>query len=692
MKLQRRHEATVSLIVFLIISFAAAPAFSQDGWSRLQVGDEGVYIFRDEFGVPHVLADSAGALFEAFGYVAAQDRLTQLEISRRQARGRLAEVLGPGVLASDVETRREGYTEEELRGQYSVLRAETRELVEAYARGINRWIGEVKADRDKKLPKELWELGIQNPEPWSICDSLAVGIAAGRRFGQRGGSELEKLGRDEFDKKYPLNDPSAPTTISFNDKNFNNFFRCLCKSYFNIPCHSERSEESGLCSVGACSNVQRGSKLPRYIFRSFHSLRRTTMESLSRISLDCPQEFLLAAGHSPEADNESLQLTTLPGLPAKLGSYAVVVSSGKSSSGCAMLLGCPQMGFGGPQPGYEVDLHGGGFDVAGMTFPGVPAVLIGYNNYVAWTVTSGCSDNMDVFIEELNPTDTKKYKFKGEWQEFESRQEIFSVRGAAEDVRENICRSVHGTVFRVDKQENRAFSKKRTFWGEDAKTFESFIDIDRADSIGDFTEAAGTIALSFNLFCAASDGQIGYWHTGRYRVPAPGVDPRLPARGTGVDEWMGFVPKEKLPHRVNPPEGLIVNWNNKPSKDWDNGDNTPWVGGHRVSYILGLVAGKKKITFDDLKAVPRGIESHGTYQQAVELAENGPAVLSILPPGENGFLDKRGVSNPHSSDQREMFDAWQYKPAHFLNGDADKDGASDREEAVRGTNPFVTDR
>jgi len=191
LRTKRSYLVMPSLLAFIIILFIVTPIFSQDGWTKLQVGDEGVFIFRDEFGVPHVLADSAGALFEAFGYVAAQDRLTQLEISRRQARGRLAEVLGPGVLASDVEARREGYTEEELKGQYSVLRAETRVLVEAYARGINRWIDEVKADRDKKLPKELWELGIQNPEPWSICDSLAVGIAAGRRFGQRGGSELE---------------------------------------------------------------------------------------------------------------------------------------------------------------------------------------------------------------------------------------------------------------------------------------------------------------------------------------------------------------------------------------------------------------------------------------------------------------------------------------------------------------------
>ncbi len=352
-----------------------------------------------------------------------------------------------------------------------------------------------------------------------------------------------------------------------------------------------------------------------------------------------------------------------------------------------MLLGCPQMGFKGPQPGYEIDLHGGGFDVAGMTFPGVPAVLIGYNKNVAWTVTSGLSDNVDVFVEELNPNDPREYKFKGEWREFESRDEVFRVRGT-EDVREVIYRSVHGPVFRVDESRNLAYSRKRTFWGGELRSFESFLQIDRAESVEDFAEAVSSIALGLNLFCATSHGQIGYWHAGRYRIPAPGVDPRLPASGTGREEWVGFVPRDKLPHTVNPPAGLIVNWNNKPSKDWKNGDNMPWVGGHRVSYILSLVEDKEKITFDDLKAVPMGIESHGTYQQAVELTEGRPSVFSILPPGESGFMDRRGVPDPHSQDQREMFDAWQYKSAHFLSGDADKDGLSDREEAERGTTPF----
>ncbi|MCP4365618.1 MAG: penicillin acylase family protein, partial [Planctomycetes bacterium] len=139
------------LFLLLVISFITTPAHSQDGWSVLKVGDDSAFIFRDEFGVPHILSEDSGTLFEAFGYVVAQDRLTQLEISRRQARGRLAEVLGPDALVSDIEARREGYTGEEIAGQYNGLNPQTRTLVAAYARGVNRWIDEVKADRESKL-------------------------------------------------------------------------------------------------------------------------------------------------------------------------------------------------------------------------------------------------------------------------------------------------------------------------------------------------------------------------------------------------------------------------------------------------------------------------------------------------------------------------------------------------------------
>ncbi|HHT9117992.1 MAG TPA: penicillin acylase family protein, partial [Candidatus Hypogeohydataceae bacterium YC38] len=329
------------------------------------------------------------------------------------------------------------------------------------------------------------------------------------------------------------------------------------------------------------------------------------------------------------------------GLPKKLGSYAVLVSPKRSTSSKALLLGCPQMGLEGPQPGYEVDLHGGGFDVAGMTFPGVPAVLIGYNQNVAWTLTSGCSDNVDVFVEELNPENPLEYRYLGQWLRLETREEVFHVKGSS-PVRERFYRSLHGPIFRMEG--GRAYSHKRTFWLEELKAIEAFLQINRAKYMEDFYRAIELIPLSFNLFYAGVEGQIGYWHLGKYRLLAPGSDPRLPLSGTGLEEWRGFVPMDWLPHVINPPEGYMANWNNKPARAWDNGDNLPWVGDHRVRKILSVLEGKKKIGLEDLQGLPKEINSHGTYEQMVELGTSSFTVVNILPPGESGFVGKAEVA------------------------------------------------
>ncbi|MEK7821668.1 MAG: penicillin acylase family protein, partial [Planctomycetota bacterium] len=574
-------------------------------WSSLKVGDVEVLILRDEFGVPHLKSPNASALFEAFGYVVAQDRLTQLELSRREARGELAEVFGPDMLPADMAARRESYTEDELARQFQSLNIEVRELIGTYTKGINRWREE--AGRGDTLPLETRSAprGGTLPEPWKVTDCLAVMIAAGRRFGEFGGKELEnleelkRLGKEEFDRRYPLNDPAAPTTIA------------------SLP-PKDKTDVVEVFSPG-----------------------------------------MVGAGLEPARTNADKRAEAWVGLPKRLGSYAVLVAPQRSTSGKAMLLGCPQMGMDGPQPGYEIDLHGGGFDVAGMTFPGVPIVLIGRNADIAWTVTSGLSDNVDVFVEELNPEDPTRYLFQGKWLELEPREEVFKIKGGGTH-RETFYRSVHGPVF--FQKQGRAFSHKRTFWKEELQALGAFLCINRARNLEDLERAAKDVPLCYNLFCATATGEIGYWHTGVHRILPPGADPRLPLSGTGLEEWRGFIPQEWLPHRINPPGGLLVNWNNKPSRDWPNGDNMPWVGRHRVAKITSVVD-KEKLSLEDLKAVPQRIESHGTYQQVVEL---GGEAVNVLPPGEDGTVGEGGVLHPHSSDQKALFEAWQYKPFHFL--------------------------
>lgn len=592
----------VPFLIYAVI-FLLCPPCNANDWLRLGVGAEEVLIFRDEFGVPHLKATSAPALFEVFGYVVAQDRLAQLELSRREARGRLAEIFGPDMLPTDIAARREFYTEEELNRQFGSLRKEAKELVEAYARGINRWMDECAGGGP--LPWEFKQWGIE-PEPWKATDSLAVMIAAGRRFGESGGRELEnleelrKLGKEEFYRRYPINDPLAPTTIAF-----------------------------------------------------------------------LPQKNTVKVVKSFSSDRTEAQVSGWVGLPKRLGSYAILVAPMRSASGMAMLLGCPQMGLDGPQPGYEVDLHGGGFDVAGMTFPGVPIVLIGRNMDIAWTVTSGLSDNVDVFVEELTPNDSSRYLFQGERMELESRKEVFFIKGKGPH-KETFYRSVHGPVFLL--KEGKAFSHAKTFWGEELSALWAFLSINKAKNLEEFARCVETIPLSYNLFCATVTGEIGYWHAGKYRILPPGADPRLPLSGTGLEEWRGFIPKDWLPHKINPPCGFIANWNNKPSRDWPNGDNVPWMGRHRVERLFSAV-GEGKLSFEDLAAIPQRIESHGTYQQVVELGgstagcQAGQAI-NILPPGESGAIGKGGIPHPHSNDQKALFEAWQYKPFYFFSGDS----------------------
>jgi len=186
------------------------------------VDGQEVRILRDRYGVPHVFAPSARAVYFGNGYAVAEDRLAQLEKYRRAARGELAELVGPGGVSQDREARREGYTEEERERQFQRLSGPLKEALQAYADGINAYLT---ACEKTGLPPEAKKLGIPI-RPWRVTDTLAIGGMMGRRFGGGGGEELRNLlvlsflktrfgtgAQQVFDDLLPLNDPASPTTI-----------------------------------------------------------------------------------------------------------------------------------------------------------------------------------------------------------------------------------------------------------------------------------------------------------------------------------------------------------------------------------------------------------------------------------------------------------------------------------------------
>src|SRR5215467_1408731 len=192
------------ILFFAMISGSAWAA--QQGSTTLDVNGEQVTIYRDEFGVPHIFAETNYGLFVGFGYAVAEDRLWQLELFRRASRGRLAEILGaqypaanlasgtPTALSIDLDMRTRFYSEDELKSQYALLDTEEAEIFQAYADGINRYLAEVVAPGGvadlAKLPFEFQFLGVGVPQSWTAIDVVANAVYQSR-FGQVGGTERQ---------------------------------------------------------------------------------------------------------------------------------------------------------------------------------------------------------------------------------------------------------------------------------------------------------------------------------------------------------------------------------------------------------------------------------------------------------------------------------------------------------------------
>ena len=547
------------VIVFLSASITATA--NHTGFTTLNVNGETVKIYRDDFGTPHIFAETNRGLFEAYGYAVAQDRLWQLELNRRAARGRLAEILGPSTVNADRTARVVGYTDAELDAQFAMLTSEEQQIFDAYLGGINRYIAEIALSPLTKLPFEFHALGFF-PQPWTRRDSAAFGVFMVRRFGEIGGRELTNLAVLEslvaahgptngfaiFNDVRWINDPDSPVTVP------------------TSGAFGKRQKSTGL------SNAQ--------------------VQILSAHSLDV-------------SEDDAKTIWQSLGVPTKLGSYAWAVSATRSANGSAMLYGGPQMGFSVPEVLHEVQLNGGnGFNVAGMAFAGVPPVLIGRNQHVAWTSTTATGDNLDHYIEttcNAGAGPGSGYVFNGACTPFEARVEVITVRGAS-PVNLTVLRSIHGPV--VGTAGTNAITQKRAHWQRELESVHAFFGFNRAHNIQQYEAAVKLIPTSHNFIYADKNGNIAYWQAGQVPVRPAGFDARLPFPGNGTAEWPGGI--LPIPTSINPAQGYLANWNNKPSVDYDNAYNQVFGKQFRNWDIIDRLA-TGTISLEDMRDIPKDI-------------------------------------------------------------------------------------
>lgn len=592
----------IGLIISILAPFCLAqqaeikirPSFKKE---QVKIDGEEVTIVRDDFGVPHILASTERGAYFGGGYAVAQDRLFQLERFRRNALGRLAEIEGLQAYAADQNVRTLGYTDAQIQAQLEALPPEIKLAFQAYSDGINAYI--LKARQENKLPEAFKASGVLEPEPWKPSDSAAIAIMMAQRFGSVGGAETEKArvlkwlkekyGKDGdamFSDIFWLDDPKAYTTIAAEDT--------------TAPKRDE-------------TRKQRGSQKPGFD-KSKQSLK------LERLSDDS-----LAVADDIAQQRPTFEYASRNNLPTHLGSYGFAVSAQRSVSGSAILVAGPQMGFTVPSIGYEFHYSAGEFNAIGMGIPGIPEVIIGHNDYCAWTATSGLTDMVDIFAEQLNPANKYQYMFKGQYRDMEKRVESIKVKDRSDPLKIDIYSTVHGPVVGWDESAGIAYSRAASYAGLELQDMIAAYRFSRAKNIEQMTRAAEVMATNRNYIGATVDGDIGFWHCGKPPVRAKGLDQRLPTPGTGEGEWEGLLPFSRMPQTINPKQGYIVNWNNKPAAWWRNEGDTFWGELDYATRIDELIRATDRLTLDQAREIAQDISTYDSVAHYLK-----PQILAAL--------------------------------------------------------------
>lgn len=560
---------------------------------------EGVTVYRDEFGIPHIYADSFVGASHALGYTTAEDRLWEMDVFRHAAKGELSTLIGPDYLEMDITSRREGYTEEEVQkmfddfdDKFGATGKTVQEGLQAYADGVNQYIGELRTN-PSECPAEYQALGNPCPEPepadWTPLDTLYVAILQLRVFGETAGTELDNAGLYAHLVE-KLGNKVGP------------------QAYEDFVSRNDRRSATSIAPVDGKFPSQALGKTRRASFAipdDAPALARETSREQARL-----REFLASMGFRAPASN------------------ALIVSAKESANGNPLQVGAPQVGYAVPSFFWDVDVHVSGKDEADFRGPAVPGasalVPLGRGPDYAWTLTTGYSDAVDTKVELLcDPAggepaqDSNGYMFRGECKEMESRTETFIVKPSAGSPgppsveQRTFYRTVHGPVFARGTVDDKpvAFVKQRFFWKREVDSIPQFYKWNtQIDSIKDFAAAASKFTMSFNTFYA-DHRDVGYFHVGYYPVRPKGYHPSLPTWGTGDWEWKGRLPYARHPKVVNPTRGWVANWNNKPAVGWDNYDGIKWGPIHRVELLEeamhGYLDGKGKATASDLVDVIR---------------------------------------------------------------------------------------
>jgi penicillin amidase len=335
----------------------------------------------------------------------------------------------------------------------------------------------------------------------------------------------------------------------------------------------------------------------------------------------------------------------LTGFSTSAASNNWVVSGKKSVTGKPILANDPHLGLTNPSFWWEAHMVCPAINVSGFAIPGVPGIAMGHNLDVAWGVTNVMVDDVDFYVEKINPENPRQYRFRDRWEEMKVREETIRVKGR-DPVKVEILSTRHGPIVTNGKSpDGKAFSARWAFT-EGLQPGQAAYLLAKAKNIREVKEALKYWELpSQNFVFADVHGNIGYWCCATIPIRSKrfGI---LPMPGwTGEYEWKGYVPFEKRPHLINPKENYIATANNKVIDDrYPYFISHYWEPPDRITRIHQMLKAKQKLSVDDFKAMQQDVHSGLA-------AEMVPKMIQVL---ERRFSDEEGRK------AREFLSNWDF--------------------------------
>jgi len=624
-----RRLLTISAILFLVVLILAGGtallirrSFPQtSGEVNLPGLNAPVEVLRDASGIPHIYAQDEHDLFMAQGYVHAQDRFWQMDFWRHIGAGRLAEMFGESQVETDAFIRTMGWprlAEEE----WQSADEESRRFLQAYVDGVNAYL---EGHRGSELSFEYVILGLTNsayePEPWLPVHSLTWVKAMAWDLGGNMESELRRavllpqLGPERLSDLYPSYPLQSPVILPD----------------FSLAWAAPAAPTASAEALAA---------------------RRPLQRVAARI--------------------EALNRLTGGGL-AGLGSNNWVISGSRTTTGAPILANDTHLGIRMPSIWYENGLHcvdeapACDFNVVGFSFAGLPGAVIGHNDRIAWGVTNNNPDVQDLYLERINPEDPAQYEVNGEWVDMDVREEVIEVAGAL-PVTIQVRQTRHGPILSDADEELGGLAESLSLSEEapiavslrwtalaPSRIMRALFSLDRAQDFDEFRAALQDWNVPAQNFVYADvDGNIGYQLPGQVPIRRGG-DGSFPQPGwTDEADWIGFIPYDELPYRLNPASGYIATANNATV-----GASYPYLLtsqpdlGYRAARIVQLLEAQETFSPGDMRQI-----QGDTFDPIAPVLTSHLLGLDFHEAGETD--DERTLANELESALVSL-DGWDYR-------------------------------